>query len=381
MTPDPFIRDAAFRGSPILSYGRANRGSAWPKFLALGAGIFVLLAVTVLSWFWFLTNIPMPKDTVVFAILPGDIVLNTKAPLVWKQTQVLNRPIPTIVGLAGVDAKGSGQETSGYAIRLSPATAIIGKTRLWHLVSNEELIVEKYFSPFEVFGWPWEMFKGEMRLDVAVSDLFSDGDLKFDNLPNYISGTIIGNKWKTDLPVNHQDNVIPLTSFGNISGFAPIEAGALDVLRNFLQINGAWIHFSDPGVLTWVFDQSTVTINTEGLDKSGVLMGSVVSEELSTYQPFTLPDGEVVYRQYINTAGTSTASVMATTSEMGLMIDRQNSGISTNFVSNLTCDGEMLAGFDAQSIQNFCSWVDICYFDFKNIVFLNEAGYLTACGY
>ncbi len=383
MSPDPFIRDAAFRGSPILSYGTANRGSAWPKFLALAAGIFVLLGLTVFAWFWFFTKIPIPKDAVVFTVLPASASLNAKAPLVWKQSQALNSPLPTVAGLAKVKTEQNQQELNiGYAVRLSPATAIIGRTKLWELVSNQKLDINAFQSPYEVFGWPWDMFNGEMRLELAIRRLFSSGDLTWDELPDVLQGVVIGNRWKTTLPVDLQKNVREQTeSSDSSSGFIRTDGAAPDVLQNFFRYHGAWADFSNSGELSWKFDPSLVTIDYIGTNDSDLAIVSVDDRGSYITVPFTLEDGEVVQRLYMMPNDATSTVGFASSSSLAILVEQSGVGIDSNFVNDLTCEGEVLARFDHQSLNNFCSWIDICYFDFNNIILLNQDGYLVACGY
>jgi hypothetical protein len=380
VSPDPFIRDAAFRGSPILSYGTASRGSAWPKFLALIAGIFVVVLLVVFSWFWFFTNIPMPLNSTVFTVLPADAALNTKAPLVWKQSQALNKPLPTIAGLSkqlNVSGDHSGKSL-GYAIRLTPATAIVGKTRLWELVSDEKIEVESFKSPFDVFGWPWEMFNGQMKLNVAVRDLFSTKELSWDELPDMVEGTVIGNKWKTNLFI--QKNITNKTNIASLeSGFVRFDAGTPDVLKNFLQYHGAWADFAESGEFTWRFDPSLVTLDYFDGGESRI---DWLNEDEFIKQDFVLDDEYVAKRIYLLPGNASSSSGVASSSgALAISVEQSGMGIISNSVNELTCEGNVLAKFDHQSIQNFCSWFDICFFEYANLVLLNEGGYLTACGY
>lgn len=382
MSPDPFIRDAVFRGSPILSYGTANRGSAWPKFLALAAGIFVLLAIAVLSWFWFFTNIPIPKNTIVLAILPSRTSLGVNAPLVWKQAITLNSPSPTIAGIAKVanEISTTAYTNLSYAIRLSPATAIIGRTRLWDLSSEEKLTEYDYKSPFEVFGWPWEMFDGRLLLQVAVKDLFADADFTAADLPNVVEGEVIGNKWQTNIPImrvsdaGEQSELLLQTD-----GFVTLDEGANEFLRNFLIYYGAWLDYTEQGTLTWEFATSTVDVDYMGFG----------DEEIATYDdlaalkvvPYTLEDGTVVQRLFKNSQQSSSTVDRATSTTLAIPISQREIYGNENSVSALTCQGQVMAKFDRQSLRNFCSWFDICYFNFDHVVFLNEMGYLTICGY
>ncbi|MDF1497117.1 MAG: hypothetical protein P1P90_03575 [Patescibacteria group bacterium] len=390
MSPDPFIRDAAFRGSPILSYGTANRGSAWPKFLALAAGIFVLLFVFIFSWFWFFTKIPVPKNTLVFTILPAETSLNTNAPLVWKQAQALNNPFPTVAGLAKSSESNKNHQDGnlGYAIRLSPATAIIGKTKLWDLSSEQILEIDAYKSPFDVFGWPWEMFNGQMKLDINVRGLFSYGELSLDELPSKIDGIVIGNKWKTTLPIQKSVSE-PTKKLVEASGFLQLEDGDSQFLMNFLRYHQSWAQFTEPGMLTWRHDPLLVALDYEADNKQKRYLGSLEDKESTISKKFELPDGYIAERLYVNPG--LTIATGSNASSTGLNIPETQQGLISvsNFVSGLTgyevdsnkCDGEVIAGFNQQSIKNFCSWIDICYFDFDNIILINEGGYLTACGY
>jgi hypothetical protein len=374
VSPDPYIRDAAFRGSPILSYGTARRGSAWPKFLALGAGIFVLLILAVFSWFWFFTSIPVPKGDVMNMVLPAQTSLNVSSPLVWKQTLELNKPMPTIVGLVK-DAK----ESRGYAVRLAPATAVVGKTRLWQLESEKQLDIVGYKTPYEVFGWPWDLLNKERHLRVAIRDLFSEEDLIWEDFPDNLEGEVVGNRWKTNLPVL----ALKGKSSKEISdsGFVRLEEGGSDILQNFLNYHGAWVRTGGSGDLVWNFDPSMVTIDYRGEGELGNMLGLVDDRSSLITRDFVLEDETVVKRLYMMPLGASSTGVVATQTSLGIVVEQSGMGIDSKSVSGLTCEGEVLASFNRQSIQNFCSWIDICYFDFDNIVLLNEGGYLTACGY
>lgn len=375
MTPDPFIRDAAFKGSPILSYGTANRGSIWPKFLALGAGFFVLLLMILGSWFWFFTSIPVPDNTIVELILPAGKKNSSSSPLSWKQVHELNKPMPTVAGLA---KRGETGEFVEYAIRLAPARAIIGQSNLWQLESEDDVSIAEYKSPFEVFGWPWESVYRRAILTVNLRKMFSYEGMELEVLPEIVSGELVENKWRTYLPITDLRKSLVLDET-NSGGVSLKEEDSL-VLNNFLRYFGFYRRSDESDVLKWEFSPSSVKLDFEGAgDLQRVLEGEGANDvEL---REFVMDDETVASRLYLKQSST-TASATGTDGVIEFLanrdvIDDQN----VKSVSELTCSGDIMAVFDKQSLINFCSWFDICYFEYDTLVIMNEHGFLTVCGY
>ncbi|MBD3281135.1 hypothetical protein GF391_00110 [Candidatus Uhrbacteria bacterium] len=371
MTPDPFIRDAAFKGSPILSYGTANRGSAWPKFLALGAGFFVLAAGILGSWFWFFTSIPIPKQSIIELDLPAGSEMGATSPLIWKQMIELNKPMPTLAGLV---KSGNSSEFKEYAIRLSPARAIVGRSSLWQVESQADIAIMEYKSPFEVFGWPWELVNRRANLSVKLREMFSYQGNDIQELPEILSGEIIGNRWKTNLPLKIEGNSLPLDNFS--SGGVVFSNNDSDFLANFLQYFGSYSKGDDASLLEWEFAPASLKLDYEGAGD----LGAVIEEGDSgvSVQEFVMEDGTAAKRLYLastTATGSSSEAIEIPSYRYIETAAKQKS------VSDLTCDGDALAVFDRQSLRNFCSWFDICYFDFDTVKILNDDDFLTVCGY
>ncbi len=366
MTPDPFIRDAAFRGSPIMSYGRASRGPVWPKYLALGAGFFVLFLIILFSLFWFLTKIPVPKEAAAVIIFPADKPLDATNPLLWKQSHEYNKPLPTIAGLV----RDRDNNFLEYSIRLSPLNAITGKSRLWKLEASQELLVKEYKSPFQFFGWPWELRGQKVFLELNTNILLSN--VTQNNTDSSIRGTVVGNRWRTDFPLFMAGD----KSIEGKSNAVLLEDGDLDILNNFFAYHGVFVSDnSTSGTLSWDFGSDAAIVKYTDITDLDLIRDNVESNGVE-YKVFTMPDGttaRVIYATSGN-LGASTGDVTINTE--GLLLDQNKES-----VSDLTCSGEVIAVLNRMSLQNFCSWFDICLFDFNNLVFLNEDGYLTVCGY
>lgn len=369
MTPDPFIRDAVFKGSPILSYGTANQGSVWPKFLALGAGFFVLIFLILGSWFWFFTRIPQPDRNVITLVVPTNVDLPANTPLEWKRVKELNQPLPTIAGIVKMDSA-SGYES--YAIRLSPITALVGKTTLWHLESNQDLEWKNFKTPYELFGWPWNLLNIKTKLIIRPRSVFADYDNN-QRLPETIEGLIKKNRWETDLLITEYELISKYRERSDFVNFNSLDKG---ILGNFFQYNGKWIKSSDKTILTWRFLLNELRIDYRG-SEVGQFVGDLLEEEKMSVQEYVLEDGYSAKRLFLHT-GTSTMNYTSTS--LSIANTKQNQITQIN-VNELTCPGEIIAVFGKDSLRNICSWIDICYFDYKILIVTKHEERLTVCGY
>lgn len=346
-----------------MSYGRASRGPVWPKYLALGAGFFVLFVTILFSLFWFLTRIPVPNNSAVALVLPADTNLDANMPLLWKQSHEFNKPLPTIAGLA----KNNDNTFSEYAIRLSPLNALLGRTGLWHLESQENLNITEYKTPYQFFGWPWELAQSQFNLEIKPSSIFNQTPDELQDL--HIKGIIEGNKWKTDFLLVDYESLEMKDDFSNGVVFT---REPNNILKNFFRYHGSFVtEKTGSGALSWRFDANKTTVNLQG-----VLDPDRVREEGGVfYKTFTMPDGTTARAIYAT-------SSLVDASSTGFTFNIGNSFLNNqNNVNELTCSGDVIAVLDEASVNNICSWIDICYFDFKKLVFMVEGGYLSVCGY
>ncbi len=373
MSFNPFIHDSAFRGSPILSYGRAPSGTVWPKILAILAGILVVLGIFGGIWFWFFSQIPIPDNSAVQIILPANKSLTAKAPLEWKQIQELNKPMPTIAGMVNNADTG---EFEAFAIRLSPIGAIFTGDKIWQNISKAHDLKMDYKTPYMIFGWPWELINQEIWLDLDIKQVFSFRNIILDDLPGKVSGQVIDNEWKTDLLIFEDFKTLDsLLIIDNLTNFTAISLIGEPILLNYYSYNGLNIDYSgEYSVLTWKFMNGGADSQLLGAKNSlNLNSSSTIQMASSTIKEFVLPDGDIVGRLYSPNVDTD--------AEQSQSIITDGLVTADNFVSDMTCSGIVLAKLDSTSLVNFCSWIDICFVNLNQLLFVNRDGYLVVCGY
>lgn len=384
MSFNPFIHDSTFRGSPILSYGRAPSGTVWPKILAILAGILVVFGLIGLVWFWFFSTVPVPSNSVVRLILPAGKVLNYRTPLEWKRGQELNKPMPVIIGLAQDEQN---QDFVAYAIRLSPIEAIFSEKTIWFVDSKIHFKDLEYKSPYMIFGWPWNLLNQEVILDINSQLLFSYKDIVLHNLPGNVSGRLIGNEWQTDLRIfDDMDANDFMINIDENADFAVFNVAESSFLKNYYYYRGInYIQDEDLSLFAWTFLDGDASANILTTNKKINISDSTSTSSTVNIpilrQDFVLPDGDVVKRIYASDREhVQIASSASSNNATGLTEDRMEF-MQNNNVSSLTCNGWIMARLNDQSINNLCSWFDICFVDWKQLVFVNRDGYLVVCGY
>ncbi len=379
MSFNPFIYDSSFRGSPILSYGKASSGTIWPKILAILAGILVVLGLVFTIWLWFFSQVPIPKKTAVQIILPAGQKLTTKAPLEWKQIQELNKPMPTLAGMVNRD-DGNGFEA--YAIRLSFFDALFTNDKVWQIRTDAIIADMDYQTPYMIFGWPWELFNQEIWLSIDVKQIFSFRNIAMDDLPHKISGRITANEWQTDFSIVEDFDSLDFAQSNNkLHNFAVLSSINDTALLNYYAYQGLKIDLNgEYSLVDWSY--TPYSLNSLLLEQDSNQFITASSTDIldrTKKVEFVLPDGEKVKRIYSTEELATSTSVLERVTSTDIIY--AESMQIDNSVSDLTCTGKVMARLNSDSIQNLCSWIDICFVAWNELMFVNRNDRLVVCGY
>lgn len=361
---EPLIRDSAFSGSPIMSYGQFSARHKWPKLLALAAGSFGLLVLGAGIWFWFFTSLPLPSDSAVMAIIPPGYKLPGSVPGVWREAVEHNYPLPTVVGLWPADLPGA--QSSPFAVRVLDFTGQAADGwSVWRVLAENTSSAVEFKSPFQVFGNPWSDKGSLLWLSLRPAKVLNLGNEA--GLPPVLEGYIQNGTWKvtapseqfTDQELDWSTNYLSLSSENN------------NYLANFTAFYGeqkigdqAWVHWEHDNGLTLTFKPR------EGSESAWVgqtlTVGSLLLPDDYLIQVFELADS---------------VSYATQTSSDSIKYDLPSlPGIYTgSSAGDLACQGQRLAAFDEQSLKNICSWSDICFIKLKSLVINRQEQYINFC--
>ncbi|GEM_PF-1500510 len=385
MSFNPFIYDSSFRGSPILSYGKATSGTIWPKIFAVLAGFLVIFGLIFVIWLWFFSQIPIPRNTVVKIILPANKVLSVKGvPLEWKQVQQLNKPMPTLAGMINNEIDG---KFESYAIRLSFIDALFSDRSIWQINTTASVSEIDYQTPYKIFGWPWQLINQQIWLSLDVKRIFSFRNALIEDLPDIISGNIIDNEWQTDFFILEDFDAVDFVQNNkNLNSFATIPSIQKSVLLNYFAYQGLYFDLNkDYSLLEWDLSKENTNLKLFYLNQRDFVMATTTyPDNLGTKIDYTLPDGEHVQRLYLINRATSTLVSLDADKITTTDLTTEDSTLNMkniNDVSDLTCSGKILARLDYNSLQNLCSWIDICFVKWQELLFVNRDGKLVVCGY
>jgi hypothetical protein len=386
------IRDAAFTGSPLLSYGEAPNRRRLPKLLALLAGSFAVVAVVLVVWFWYFTALPMPTDASLVVIVPDGVDLPVRSPEVWRRVAKENSPLPTVMGFIS-DPSGSPKSTA-FAIRVFSLTDFFADKGLsvWKMEADQTSGLIAQTAPQKIFGDLWALPHAPM-LTIWPKRLF--GSSLPSDLPEVLSGPVMGNIWQ--VPIDHDAISDQLTPLGPNNVI--LSASADDYLAKSTQINGLQIQLPASGRLNWVrhetsldfaiqpnFPLSSSTLS--GLESTQGHLGKkdALLPDQSAYQilrPLVIPDLVDEKDALISEIQTASSSKdllkqqvyeFSLTDQVSLLL-----GQGTENVSQLTCPGNHLAEFDETSLKNICSWLDICFVDMNLLVIAEQGSFVNFC--
>lgn len=381
---DSVIRDAMFRGSPIMSYGTVNRRSMLPKLLALAAGSFVIVVTALYFWLWHVAKFPVPENMTVEVILPAKTKPGINAPTEWNAAIQANDLLPTYAGIA-VFKNGKHKP---FAIEFSLRNIFTAEFTPWKLKmadgDDARMISD---TAYNKLGW---LFKenNKVWLRMSFADLFAKSDFTPD-LPDKMQGYLENGVWKTDFAVNNQfallntdENIYDLNKDANAITLLGQNAG---MLENFLAARGWQLRFPEEGKLSWGAATGSLALDyvPDSRLKFSELNGLASGIGIYETRDFELPDKEVVKRLYapLEFVSSSTKYDLSQGSK-GLIIDEWNFlsyNQQDNQIENDTCPGDVLAMFDESSIANICSWTDICYWEINRLLITVENGKMNFC--
>lgn len=361
---EPLIRDSAFSGSPIMSYGQFSARHKWPKLLALAAGSFGLLVLGAGIWFWFFTSLPLPSDSAVMAIIPPGYKLPGSVPGVWREAVEHNYPLPTVVGLWPADLPGA--QSSPFAVRVLDFTGQAADGwSVWRVLAENTSSAVEFKSPFQVFGNPWSDKGSLLWLSLRPAKV-----LNLDNeagLPPVLEGYIQNGTWKvtapseqfTDQELDWSTNYLSLSSENN------------NYLANFTAFFGEqwfgaqdWVHWEHS-------DGLTLSFKTRQAADSGYIGQTL------TVGSLLLPDDYLV--QVLELSGSASYATQTRSDSIKYNLPYLPGIYTGSSAGDLACQGQRLAAFDEQSLKNICSWSDICFIKLKSLVINRQEQYINFC--
>lgn len=361
---EPLIRDSAFSGSPIMSYGQFSARHKWPKLLALAAGSFALLVLGVSIWFWFFSTLPLPAQSAVMAIIPPGYKMPSGVPGVWREAVEHNYPLPTVVGLWA--AGQPGDQLSPFAVQVLDFTGHQDDGwNMWRVVSQSSSSAVELTAPYKVFGNPWSDKGSLLWLSIRPAKVLNMG--KEADLPPVLQGYVQNGTWKVEAPPEQLADQEPDWSTNYLS----LSSVKNNYLANFTAFYGQqrfgaqdWVHWEHDDGLTLTFKpvkDSELSLASQTLTVGSILLPDdylVQIFEVSDLAPYatrTQPDSIKYNLPYVTGIYTSSSA------------------------GDLGCQGQRLAAFDEQSLKNICSWSDICYIKLKSLVINRQEQYINFC--
>lgn len=361
---EPLIRDSAFLGSPIMSYGQFSARNKWLKLIALATGSFGLLILGAGIWFWFFSSLPLPADSAVMAIIPPGYKMPNSVPAVWRVAAEHNRPLPAVVGLMA-SGRSDGQ-LEPFAVRvLDIADRSSNGWSVWRILSEDMPSAFELKTPFQVFGSPWPNKSSGFWLSISPSKVFGLGEEV--GLPQVLQGYVQPGIWRVDSPVEESLDQEP----GWDTNYLGLSSENDIYLANFTAFYGeqgfgspAWVHWEHDDGLTLAYKSKEGS--ETGLVGRTLTVGSLL-----------LPDDYLVHVLEL-----SDSSVYTTRTQSDLI--KLNVADIAGFYlgsvpTDLNCPGRKLVAFDEQSLKNICSWTDICFIKLKSLVINKQEQNINFC--
>lgn len=361
---EPLIRDSAFKGSPIMSYGQFGARNKWLKLLAIVAGSFGALILGVGIWFWFFSSLPLPTASALMAIIPPGHPLPSGVPGVWREAVEHNYPLPTVVGLWSSDQPED--KLVPFAVQVFDfANNQANGWKMWRILAQDTAPAVESKAPFQVFGNPWSDQGSLIWLSISPAQV-----LRMDreaDLPPVLQGYVHSQTWKVQASSEQFAGQEPDWSTNYLS----LSSVKSNYLANFTAYYGEqmhnpldWVHWEHGDDLTLFFKPS------EGSEAG-------YASQTLTVGNLLLPDDYVVeVRQLTDTVVYSTHTQIQTV-ELNIPY---GSGVYLDPTTTQTaCQGQRLVAFDEQSIKNICSWSDICYVKLKSLVINKQEQYINFC--
>lgn len=381
---DSSIHDATLVGSPIMSYGEAPIKSRITKLLVILAGSFVVVLLALGVWFWFFSSIPLPADISAMAVVPAHVQLPDQVPDVWKQAADINSPLPTVMGFV-TDKQGG--KPIPFAIQVFSLSELMqdGKLTAWRIVSEGDLKPQTWKSPQQLFGVPssnkpvWISIKPKelLGLQSGQADL---PDEMAGPLENGLRPEGSGPEWVWKVS---GQNILTGQAPSTTNSFISLSPFNSAILANFSQANGLTLHLPDSGWVNWSFQADTVNfvIQPETPVDPSTVLGLATSHDIFDKRSALLED-QTAIQILMPPTSLPTATDWLPDGKFAMIFNK----ISTNLVSpasksvnGLTCPGKTLAFFDAQSLKNICSWINVCFASPERLLVAEQAGNVNFC--
>ncbi|MFZ6015495.1 MAG: hypothetical protein ACOYUZ_04020 [Patescibacteria group bacterium] len=332
-----------------------------PKLLAIAAGSFAIAVLSVYVLIWHLASFPVAQNNAVSAVLPAQSSLDLDAPDVWRQVAKNNKYFPTYAGLA----KDINGELRAYAVRFSLLSIITEGKGPWIIEGvNMNEFIRQRSSAYKELGPVWKKTVNT-KLNMNLQEVFGDAGDEL-ALPRSVQGELEDHVWRTDMNVADLQYI----SFANAEKSAvSLDGNATEIVETFLMQSGYDLDLANKGVISWEAVSSSLAVDyVPSTRQADDLIGIAAGADMVEEKEFELEDGDVVKRIYrIDRFTTSTDVNELMSGVKGLVVDSDISLIGRESVRTLTCPGKQIALFDAASINNICSWTDICFWDIKQI--------------
>lgn len=364
------IHDNVLRGSPIMSFGEPPRRYRALKLLALLAGSFLVLALSLAFVAWVTMKLPLPESPLVAAVVRSSVTMPGNIPQVWREARDMNDPMPTLLGYARNPETG---EPVPFAVTFPSlfdgATYSSGR---WNLLTDQDLKAAEYLPMSKIYGkllgFPTSH---DVWLTVYAKNLL-DSEGALSGLPQIIQGEVKDRIWHTDLSseglsgldsLQLGQNAIPLTAENSLI------AGSAAVLQ------GITLNLPETGVLNWVNTATGTRLEPKSMNSQNTTGESdlAVANGLFGYRQKFLEDQTPYYMLTFPDSSTRTFSGVDVPNTVSRPV------ISPSSASSLACPGQLLALFDTTSVSNICSWLGVCWEKPKTVIFTHINNRVDIC--
>lgn len=384
--PETIIHDSISSGSALLAYGESPQLKKNKLFLALGIVIALLITLVTASILVLRTKIPLPRSTVALAFIWPQQKIPDSWPVLWKQAQIKNAPLPFFAGLA----KDTPEHYSPFAVGIfGLADAVKIKSGAIKLLSENEF-QDYVYQPIgnlpaskRDYAGVWLKIWPE---EITAVGLPTDFDLK-----KGFGGPISGNIWKTNLVISALTDTHSAINGQNyilVSAVPELWPSIQELLaEKSINLNLDIL----PESITWnTGEQAITSLKLEFNEAINATTAAIIAGSIgiSDSKPYTLPDGTVIREMRVpyQTISASTSSQWTTDDENQLIID-----VNTAIIGDRTelenevqlpenCQGGVLALFDPKNLSPvFDKYGFKLTPDGRQLIFLENRGYLNVC--
>ncbi len=316
--------------------------------------------------------LPVPEKPLLVVAAWPDADLGPNAPLVWRQARADNQPLPTLMGYARNPQ--DGQPVPFAVVFPSLFSSETYKTGKWILVAETELGAKKAVSMSQAFGSAWKLpWHDDISLTVYAQEML-DPEGVSQNLPQTISGPVMGNVWRTDFAVD-ADMASKLQDLKKIQtqGMALSQESA-KIISSFAGLNGVVWPVPSFGQLDWSNAASGTVFGLAAPSGQKAIVGlsmavangknglkNAMLEDQTPYQIITPP-------------------AVAATDTPGSVSIKSGWGLANGEGSlEVECQGNDILSLDSRSMSSACMWLGLCWEKPKGVKMSVENGKLTVC--